>query len=456
MSPTLELDDIQGIVAAGYGHLPEACFVLLRVDAGDDGPVPEANAWLADVADRVTTARRRDDEVSTNVALTHHGLVAFGLDPTTPGFAAEFVDGLAAPHRSRWLGDTGDSAPEQWAWGGPGTPVVDLVLLLYAADAGTLDELYRSYTADLAAHRLVEVARLGTGSLGPTEPFGFADGISQPVVAGLGPAGREADTVRPGEFVLGYDNEYGRPPPSPVVAPADDPCGALAPAWDRDGGDLGRNGTYLVLRELRQDVDGFRAFVAGATRRPDGACDPEAATRLAAQMVGRWPSGVPLVLAPDADDPCLGPENDFGYFHEDPDGTRCPIGAHVRRANPRDSLDPEPGSAESVAVGKRHRILRRGRTRTPDDPGLHFICLGASLARQFEFIQGTWCDNPKFAGLHEDRDPIVTARPDQTFRVPGRPVRTRYTGIPNFVTVVGGAYFFLPGVRALRWLAGRA
>jgi Dyp-type peroxidase family len=462
-APAIELDDLQGLVAAGYGHLPSARFVLLRVEPGADGRAPEARAWLARVAEHVTTAQRRQDRHSTNVALTHRGLIALGLDPGTAGsFSAEFVDGLTAPHRSRWLGDTGESAPAHWRWGGPGNPVVDIALLLYAADEPALEELYRSYVSDLLASRLVEVARLGTAGLSATEPFGFADGIAQPVVDGLGATGPAADTVQPGEFILGYRNEYGLTPVSPTVSDADDPGGILAPAESGARRDLGRNGTYLVFRELRQDVDGFRAFLDESTRRPDGRSDPLAANLLAAKMVGRWPSGTPLVLAPDADDPALARANDFGYFHDDRYGLRCPIGAHIRRANPRDSLDPDPGSAASIAIGKRHRIIRRGRERGPDgaagaaepaDPGLHFMCLNANLARQFEFIQGTWCNNPKFAGLHEGRDPLVTTQPDQTFRVPGRPVRTRYTGIPSFVQVVGGAYFFLPGVRALRFLA---
>ena len=463
---TLELDDIQGIVAAGYAHLPSACFVLLRVEPDADGQAPGARAWLARVAERVTTARQRQDRQSSNVALTHHGLTALGLDPETAGsFAAEFVDGMTAPHRSRWLGDIGESAPANWHWGGHGSPVVDVVLMLYAADDESLDEVSRSHVSGLGESQLVEVARLGTSVLGPTEPFGFADGIAQPVIDGLGATGPAADTVQPGEFVLGYRNEYGLAPVSPTVADVDDRRGVLAPAPGAGRRDLGRNGTYLVFRELRQDTEGFRAFLDRSTRRPDGSNDPAAATRLAAKMVGRWPSGAPLVLAPDVDDPVLGRANNFGYFHEDRDGLRCPIGAHIRRANPRDSLDPDPGSAASIAIGKRHRIIRRGRGRGPNgrpdaaepaDPGLHFICLNANLARQFEFIQGTWCNNPKFAGLYEDRDPLVTTEPDQTFRVPGSPVRTRYTGIPSFVQVVGGAYFFLPGVRALRFLAGRA
>jgi deferrochelatase/peroxidase EfeB len=186
-------------------------------------------------------------------------------------------------------------------------------------------------------------------------------------------------------------------------------------------------------------------------------------------MVGRWPGGAPLVLAPDHDDPAQSTANDFVYQGPDPDGWRCPIGAHVRRAHPRDSLDPKPGSPQSIAVGKRHRLLRRGREygaaigpgtlldAADDgvDRGLHFICLCGNIARQFEFIQGTWVMSPKFDGLHEDDDPLLGVHGEGagTFQAQGRPVRHRHRGLPRFITVRGGGYFFLPGLRALRYLA---
>jgi Dyp-type peroxidase family len=456
VSAALELDDIQGIVAAGYGHLPAACFVLLRIEPDAHGRASAANAWLGRLADRVAVAKSRQDDHCTNVAFTHHGLTAFGLSPAVADtFSAEFVEGMATPHRSRALGDTALSAPANWSWGGPGNAAVDAVLMLYAKDAAALEQLYQSHVSEFATSQLVEVKRLGTAELSATEPFGFADGISQPLIDGLGSSGLPADTIKPGEFILGYENEYGLLPGSPLVADDVDPNGILARDRDRSGRDLGRNGTYLVFRELRQDVEGFWAFLEESTRRPDGSSDRAEATRLAAKMVGRWPSGAPLALAPEADDPSLARANDFGYFHDDRDGLRCPIGAHIRRANPRDSLAPKPGSAASIAVGKRHRIIRRGRERAggPGDHGLHFVCLNASLARQFEFIQGTWCNNPKFDGLYDDRDPLVTSESGHTFKIPGTPVRTRVTELPSFITVLGGAYFFLPGVRTLRFLA---
>jgi Dyp-type peroxidase family len=236
------------------------------------------------------------------------------------------------------------------------------------------------------------------------------------------------------------------------VDTADDP-GRVLPRTDDPGrANLGRNGSYLVLRQLAQDVDGFRRFIDQA-----GQADPDAGARLAAKMVGRWPDGTPLTRSPEhpADD------NDFGYADGDAAGLGCPLGAHIRRANPRDALDPEAGPEQSVRSVNRHRLLRRGRAygdpSGPGERGIHFMCLNANIARQFEFVQHTWLNNPKFAGLYDDTDPlVVTHQGDtgRTFTVQGRPLRQRVTGLPAFVTVRGGAYFFLPGIRALRFLAG--
>jgi deferrochelatase/peroxidase EfeB len=184
-------------------------------------------------------------------------------------------------------------------------------------------------------------------------------------------------------------------------------------------------------------------------------------------MVGRWPSGAPLVLAPDADDPDIERDrlNAFRYHRDDPLARSCPVASHIRRTNPRESLDPDPGSSGSLAVGKHHRIMRRGRsygTRLTIDQalaggdgrrrGLYFMCLNTNVARQFEFIQQTWANSSKFAGLYDEPDPLLA--PSGSFSMPADPVRHRVTGVPRFVTVRGGAYFMLPSVRAVRYLSG--
>lgn len=445
---SLEVADIQGLVVSGYRRLAAADYVLFRI--ADPGL---ARRWLGQIASRVTNSSAPVTTTGVNLALTSTGLARLGLEggAMATTFPAEFLEGIATPHRSRMLGDTDASAPTNWRWGGDDRTAVDVLLMLFALDAPTLDGLRRDLSVESIAG-LEEIAALHTADLGGREHFGFNDGISQPTIDGLGRPALSRDLIQAGEFVLGYPNEYGLLPPSPSVG----------------GRDLGRNGTYLVFRQMRQDVAGFWNY-AGDHIADGGQGTAE---KLAAKIVGRWPSGAPLVMAPDADQPNLSTFNDFAYHAVDASGRRCPIGAHIRRSNPRDSLDPKPGSDRSVALVKRHRILRRGREYGPplshdpagprpplvddgQDRGLHFICLNANLVRQFEFVQATWVASAKFAGLYDDADPLVADRgaDGASIDMPGSPFRHRLLKLPRFVTVVGGAYFFLPGIGTLRHLA---
>lgn len=468
MADALELSDIQGLFARGYSNLPWARFLLLGVlDSA-------ARSWLGGISDAVASAHDRPDETSVQVAFTSSGLRALGLpEAVLASFSSQFVEGMVTEHRSRILGDLDGHAPQGWAWGGPRTDRVDALLLLYARDEETLSRLCDRHRRDLSASGLRVVRELDTFDIGDLEHFGFRDGISQPLVEGLSKAQSGTPTVRAGEFVLGYRNEYGLYTARPLIDPRADPDGLLPRDPAGSGrSDLGTNGSYLAFRQLGQDVPGFWRYVDGATRAADGSGDPGARTALAAKMVGRWPSGTPLVLSPDQDDPALADANDFGYHHTDGFGRNCPFGAHIRRAFPRDSLEPRPGSPDSVAVANRHRLLRRGReygspldvedaladdppTAAQEERGLHFICLNTNLARQFEFVQHTWVNDRHFNGLYDDVDPIAAhLTPHRsTYTIPAHPVRRRVTEVPSFISVRGGAYFFLPGLRAIRFLA---
>ena len=464
---TLELHDIQGLVVRGYGNLPSASFVLARIE-----DPAAARAWLRSLVDSVTPASARPQDHSIHLAFSHDGLSKLGLSPSgQPGFSMEFIGGMTTPHRRRLLGDIDANAPEGWAWGGPSTPEVDALLLLYARDAGELRAVRADQTEQLSAGGLRKIVTLPTRDLDGREHFGFHDGISQPIIKGLSKTGPWSDTIRAGEFVLGYQNEYGLYTSSPLVSGSADPLGLLpAHPTNRAYRDFGRNGTYLVLRQLRQYVHRFWRYVDQAAKGYAEPDDASARVALAAKMVGRWPSGASLVESPDRDDDRLSDGNDFAYQAVDGFGDRCPIGSHIRRANPRDSMDPDPGSRESVAVNKRHRILRRGRsygTRidpeaahggedgSEDERGLHFLCLNANIARQFEFVQHTWINNPKFGELYEDPDPLIgaTSQTGRIFTIQGNPLRGRLSGMPKFTTVRGGAYLFLPSIPALRYLA---
>ena len=448
-----ELADMQGLLRSGFRTLPHASYDLYHLgDAAGGGRL------LGRLLPLVTSAAQRDVPVATQVAVSAEGLRALGLPASTVElFSLEFQEGMGAPARSRFLGDD----PAQWAWGAPAGPSIDVLVATYAVTEQALAEAVDTIQAWAGETGANLVQRLGT-RLTDDEAFGFRDGVSDPYVEELATSRQRRDppSSRPvplGEFVLGYPNAYGLLTQRPVLPSESDPARhlpVLEPGRDvgypSGGADLGRNGSYLVLRSLQQDTAGFDEYI----HRESAAAgiDPHL---LAAKMVGRWRSGAPLVLTPEWDEPDLGSANDFGYHHHDEQGLRCPIGAHIRRANPRDSLDPDPGSAESIEVTDRHRLLRRGRrfAAGSEADGLHFLALNGNLGRQFEFVQHTWLDNPKFGRLYDDVDPIVSPRTRRSvFTVPDEPIRRRFARLPDFVTTLGGAYLFLPGLRALRFL----
>jgi Dyp-type peroxidase family len=235
------------------------------------------------------------------------------------------------------------------------------------------------------------------------------------------------------------------------VAAGADPLNLLPRVQDNRA-DFGRNGTFMVMRQLEQNVGEFDRFVAASVPL-------EERQRFAAQMVGRWRSGAALVLHDEQggySQRALEAENDFGYHREDRHGFRCPIGAHIRRANPRDSLAEGLGITpeEAQQIVDQHRILRRGRVY-PDEgdaQGLMFVCLNANIERQFEFIQNSWLLNGEFGGLTGETDPIIgVGQRDFTIQ---RPLLGRcHRNLPQFVRTRGGEYFFLPSVTALHYLA---
>ena len=359
--------------------------------------------------------------------------------------------------------------PDTWQWGKPDHRI-NILLILFARDQQALWELLRAEQR-AAAGILDQVLAIESqtfpskpGSKLNQEHFGFVDGLAQPEIEGYRPDkhGRNGpgNEIKVGEFILGYENEYfGQVTASPHLRAPDVDPGEVLQARD-----FGRNGSYLVVRQMEQEVAGFWNMIRAHCRRSDGTPNIEAEEALAAKVVGRWRDGTPLAVSPDSNGGDMDRLNDFG-FSGDRYGEKCPLGAHIRRANPREMLLADRN--DSITTLKRHRMLRRGRPYgpriadryTPDGQsrGLVFAALNANIERQFEFVQQAWISSPNFAGLYDEADPMLGGRTQIAgrFSMQKRPVREQMSGIMPHVAVKGGAYFFMPGMAALRYLSTR-
>jgi Dyp-type peroxidase family len=435
MTP-LELDDIQSGVLRPRPTPFAATYILLRIDDRIAG-----RALMRRLSEVVASAAHpqspaRDTWVSAS--LTFAGLERLGVpQPSLDSFSLPFRQGMAA--RARQLHDAGENDPEHWEK--PlGTSDVHVVLTGISTDAVHLEEAVgRARATYQNAPGITPIWRQDCYALpNETEPFGFKDGISHPAIEGSGIPGTNPHEVplKPGEFVLGYTDEYGGIPavPQPEV--------------------LGRNGTYIVFRKLHQRVAAFRRYLKA---NASNAADEEF---LAAKMMGRWRSGAPLATCPVHDDSAIGADpaknNAFSFKADDPLGYKTPLGSHIRRVNPRD--------ADVAGVARIHRMIRRGTAYGPPlpegvleddgaDRGLMFAFVGANLVRQFEFVQSEWMNDSAFFGGASERDPIAGA-PEEgaVFPIPRRPIRRVLAALPRFVVTRGGEYCFMPSLSALRWL----
>ena len=434
----LEFDDIQYIL------LTRAPAITGRYEFLSFRNAAAGRAWLAAILETVHSVQQarasiEKDNRWVSVAFTWNGLRALGADEgSLASFPEEFKQGMVA--RAEVLGDTGANHPENWL-GGLASPDLHAIVILFARDVAERERCEAEHQRLVAQCDGVEV--LSSLDLEATPPFdyahdhfGYRDRMSQPVIEGSGeePTPGSGAPLKAGEFILGYPDEAGPSvnQPQPEI--------------------LARNGSYMAYRRLQEHVGAFRDFLRrnGQTR--------EEQELLAAKLMGRWRSGAPLVLSPDKDDPALGADpqrnNDFNYKQMDPHGYAVPLGSHMRRMNPRDT----------AANMNRRRMIRRGGTYGPHLPedapedgierGIAAFVICASLIRQFEFAQNVWANDRNFHELGNERDPII-GNQDGTleFKIPKRPIRKKITGLPAFTTVRGGAYFFLPGLRALRYLA---
>jgi Dyp-type peroxidase family len=465
--PTLALADaladIQGNVVLPYSF-PCGTFLLLRVSDPS-----AARAALARAVDQITSSAfwtpAQKPHSTFNLAFSFSGLKALGLSRATlDGFPIAFQMGMKT--RAPILGDSGASSPSSWS-----AP--------WQADVHVLASIYGDNPAEVAA-RLAQVksvlsgfetlgqeegALLAAGG-GRKEHFGFTDGISGtafegvPIPASNTPREGTGDgkvlgdgSVRPlalGELLFGYKDESDEYP--------------LAPEPEA----FAKNGTFLVVRKLKQSVQLFRDYLD-----KEGKAYPGGKEKLAAKFVGRWRDGTPLVLRPDGPDPNLAADgernNDFRYAG-DTEGQRCPLGAHMRRARPRDAMTVQDrmGKPTGSRLTDRRRIVRRGLPYGPWAPedrpitddierGILFMALNVDIERQFEFIQQQWLNYGNHFLQSNDKD-VLLGNHDGTGKAviqasSGDDIPHLCTHLPRFVEVRGGEYFFVPGMTAMRLLA---
>jgi deferrochelatase/peroxidase EfeB len=478
----LDLADIQGFILRSY-RMPmvrhflltvitpaQARSQLARLVSGDEADAPQittARDWHVGFGpgpvDNVADPPRCTPDYCLNIGITWPGLVALEIEQRVPTLSfksfAPFMQGAA--QRAELLGDTGASSPQNWI-GGFGAGRDHVLVTLHALNPEAMerysDRLCGWFAEGNAFQEIsrqdgVALMEVQNGQLVPTAKvhFGYTDGISVTTIRG-GPEKYPPDHQQPCEpwlFVLREDApNYEVPEPRT----------------------LGLNGSFAVFRKIETDVVGFENFLQSNKDK----IDPEL---LAAKMCGRWRSGVPLSLSPDTDSLSGGisPEqlNNFEYVNADgsgdPKGMRCPVGAHIRRANPRGQ--PIAGQGQTGGSNNSHRLIRRllpyGPTYDPVKPydgierGLLGYFINSNIENQYEFVVRRWLNDSEFAGGFrlnpKSKDPMAgTQDPAESiFVIPqangGQPIEV--TGLLSFTTTKAAAYVFLPSITAIRFIA---
>ena len=457
----LQFDDIQGIILRGYGSFTRVRhFIVTVADAG------RARALIGTLSRPIPVATNPDQlaittaatwhvkpDYTLNLAFTYEGLVSLGVSPTLlAGFAPEFKSGAIG--NANAIFDVDASAPANWE-GRMG--VASEVHAIFSLFARTSHELEWRTTELLAS--ISDAFRLTYRHDGHALPegcvhFGYRDGLSQPFLAG-GPKptrpypdlGLNKDgSSPPGDFLLGFENTFGNKY-SPGVADTK----------------LGRNGSFGAFRILKQEVAAFEEFLQ--TAAPAAGMTPD---ELAAKLLGRWRSGVPLPLSPTGK--CPIPSDRLNMFlyagiapgqsEPDPKGIACPIGAHIRRGNPRDEF-------VQGFFTQQARIMRRnlpyGPPFNPQQPndgierGLIGYFINADFFNQFQFLMSQWMNTDNFVGgMISGVDPLIGANSPSSsvFTTPTSPTSSvKVSGFARFVITRGSAYCFLPSVTGLRYIA---
>jgi Dyp-type peroxidase family len=464
--PAISIDDIQGNGLGGFNKDHQA-FLLVRIRDATG-----ARAWLKMLIPRVSPlsevqgfndlrrsmiARLGREPRSLavtwiNVAFSTRGVGLLKSEGDDPLDDDAFNVGLAGG-RSEVLGDPPDRS--EWKFGGTEATSAD-VLVIVASDSAThLRTVVRELRAGIksAKQKLLFIQNGSTlpGDLRGHEHFGFRDGVSQPGVRGLTTNPKPGQPmIWPGQFVLGLPRQDDADPEHPLDPL---PC----PDW-------ARNGSFVVLRRLRQDTDGFRQAMQDEAARIGAGPEFQGldATRLASMLVGRWPSGAPFVLSPEHDNPDLARSNDFSFGDTDKFPPVCPFAAHIRKVNPR--ADPVEGGGPRSTLTR--RFLRRGipYSDSPSDRGLVFVSYQSSIQNQFEFVSQQWASREDlpvvppgggvsgFDAIIGQNAGVSRERSSVLFSSNGAAVPVKL--LRDFVTPTGGGYFFSPSISTLRkWTA---
>lgn len=470
--PAIDFSDVQGTILRGY-RVDLARHFVLTVTNG-----PKAGAFLAALVDgtdglpRITTAVhiKPKPECFVNVAFTAAGLTALGLsDQELKTFDAGFQRGATDASTASKVGDTGSSAPANWIGGLSNGAAVHILLSVWVDDdpavlekvSATLRAAFAGCITELSAH---DAKALPDNHV----HFGYRDNIAQPTVDGAPPRKHPIPDDQPvvptGEFLLGYDKAGGG-------------------QYSVQPSQLSKNSSYAAFRILEQDVVAFEQFLDTYSKKAG-----ISAELLAAKVCGRWRNGNPLELQPDDPGTFLPytEVNNFTYTAktlppDDTLGTKCPIGSHIRRTNPRN--EPVVGTD-----AMHHRIVRRAMPYGPPydpsvpDPapvkrGLIGYFINASLFNQFEFIQGQWVlrssfvkaatapgdpdgtmGNARFSISGQDIFLGVNDPKTSSFTLAavseGKADNTTIAGFARTIITAGGAYVFFPSISGLRYLAG--
>lgn len=507
--PILEIEEIQAHVLPGF-QTPYQHVLGLRVASSETARtslralLPRITSAAEVLAARSSNPTVEGEKPWMSVGFSYGGLLKL-TDEAQQFTDRAFKDGMM--RRSLLLGDPMDEKaeghPNNWVVGGPGCQL-DVLLVLGGNGQQQLARAASHLTSTLGSSSEIVFDQPAAFLSLPTgenkqEHFGFHDNISQPGIRGrLSEASCDVYTPRrhagnpdqgwpgqqliwPGEFIFGYPGQ------DPMDKRRAGPVATAGPAW-------GRNGSLLVFRRLRQDVKQFRRFLETAAAKLGDRFPALAPVRprwVAAKLMGRWPSGAPLLRTPEADNSALGrdrcannhftyitsaqrvpeggapacPDAEYALAFGDPNGEICPHAAHIRRAYPRDASTFEVSEANIET----HRLLRRAIPfgspyPEPGERGMLFLAYQTSLERQFEFVTRAWLNNPNFPSSGAGHDPIAgqnfggEGNRTRTFtlsvQVPGKEVEQITLELSEeWVIPTGGGYFFVPSLSALHHLA---